>query len=177
MHALYATPAWAFCFYVFTFLHFFLMGGVDFLLIMMHHTSCSMIHDSWFMIHDAWGMRHEAGGMKNDARCMMHAAWCMTHDAWCMMRCMMLSRLCLEMLSFQHTCACMMLWFFFFQCICHIFTVTPLKSLRRWILSEKSWNLLETSYQNVHMQWSKRHLSQFITPSLLQDYPRFFRKL
>ena len=33
----------------------------------------------------------------------------------------------------------------------HIFTVTPLKSLQRWIITEGLWNFLETSYQNVHM--------------------------
>ena len=45
----------------------------------------------------------------------MHDAWCMKHDAWCMMNdatmhntWWMLSRLGLEMSSFQHTCACMM---------------------------------------------------------------------
>ena len=31
------------------------------------------------------------------------------------------------------------------------FTVTPLKSLQRWIITEWSWNFLDTSYQNVHM--------------------------
>ena len=35
--------------------------------------------------------------------------------------------------------------------IFHIFTVTPLKSLQRWIITERSWNFLETIYQNVHM--------------------------
>ena len=37
------------------------------------------------------------------------------------------------------------------QCIFYIFTVTPLKSLQRWVITERSLNFLETSYQNVHM--------------------------
>ena len=38
-----------------------------------------------------------------------------------------------------------------FQCISHIFTVTALKSLQRWIITVRSWISLETSYQNVHI--------------------------
>ena len=67
MQALYATPAWACCFYVFTFLHYFFEGGC------------------WFF------------------SCTMHESWCTMHNTWWMH-----SRLCLKMLSFLHTWACVM---------------------------------------------------------------------
>ena len=35
-----------------------------------------------------------------------------------------------------------------FQCIFHIFTLTCLKCLLRWIITEWLWNILETRYQN-----------------------------
>ena len=68
MQALYVTPAWACCFYVLLFLHYFFEGGCWIFLCLMH--------DAWFMMHDAWCMMH-------DAWCMMHDAWCTMHDAQC----------------------------------------------------------------------------------------------
>ena len=57
MQALYATPAWAYCFYVFLFFTLFLWGGV---------LNLFLMHDAWFMMHNAWCMMHDTRCIKHD---------------------------------------------------------------------------------------------------------------
>ena len=43
-----------------------------------------------------------------------------------------------------------------FQCVLHISTIIPFKSLQRWIITKWSWNFFETRYENVYVSSTKK---------------------